>query len=186
MSLLVLAYIATINRLHTSTISWLSCWNWGKASPTNNTPTNTSYSQGCVSTQSRCNTKQERSLLLRVYKHRITELSYGNLKCVLCKMLCYSKSIQKIPSYRPLIFMVIICHVSDRVQNKLPWPSVCIACNHVLTSLVIQTFISAAEVASFGDTRFPVFWDGLQTFHLHSSSVRHFPGIKGVTGLLGL
>lgn len=60
---------------------------------------------------------------------------------------------------------------------------VCIACNYVLTSHVIQTFISAAEVASSGDTRFPVLCDGLQTFHLHSSSVRPFPGIKGVTGL---
>lgn len=62
----------------------------------------------------------------------------------------------------------------------------CVACNHVLTTLVIKTFISAAEVASSGDTRFPVLCDGLQTFHLHSSSVQHFPGIKGVTGLLGL
>lgn len=61
-----------------------------------------------------------------------------------------------------------------------------IACNHVFTSLVVQILISAVEVASSGNTRFPVLRDGLQTFHLHSSLVQHFPGIKGVTGPLGL
>lgn len=131
-----------------------------------------------------CNTKKEMGLVLGMYKQsrRPTIWRFHFILRVVWNPQLFQIPIS--PEYS--CFSSLAIRWQESTAQTLLTACVYVACNPVLTTLVIQTFISAAEVASSGDTRFPVLCDGLQTFHLHSSSVQHFPGIKGVRGLLGL